>query len=236
MTLATDQVQTVLSESRLGRHASESLQNSLIIIRILLESKCCARCCLRYLGCTDFRLYALDEPVLFEAYDTIYIELGSTEFLPPSTDICTACLGSIQYADTFVEDVCQQLAQQDYKTDSVCITCTLPVSILSRDHLLKVHVTNTLIKEGHTDLVRVWEADKDVRDPKDFFKYLFGMGLRQKTGLSLDTDALFRMNVVVGHEPSSKEHMFLTALKEPLLNIRSIRQKVHIYRKKKGKV
>ncbi|KAI9256115.1 hypothetical protein EDC94DRAFT_650501 [Helicostylum pulchrum] len=225
MTLATDQVRTVLSESRLSRHTSESLKNCLIIIRILLESKCCARCCLRYLGCTDFRLYALDEPVLFEAYNTIYTELGSTEPLPPSTDICTACLGSIQYADTFVEDVCQQLAQQDYKTDSVCITCTLPVSILSRDHLLKVHVTNTLIKENHTDLVRVWEADKDVRDPKDFFKYLFGLGLRQKTGLSLDTDALFRMNVVVGHEPSSKEHMFLTALKEPLLNIRSIRQK-----------
>jgi tRNA pseudouridine synthase 10 len=33
------------------------------------------------------------------------------------------------------------------------------------------------------------------------------------------------MTVVVGHEPSSKEHLFLTELKEPLLNVRTVRQK-----------
>jgi tRNA pseudouridine synthase 10 len=139
--------------------------------------------------------------------------------------ICTACLGSIQYADSFVDDVCQKLEKEDYKIDSVCLTCTLPVSILPRDHLLKVHVKNILTEESQTDLVRIW-SDLNVRDPKDFFKYIFGIKLKQKTGLLLDSNAPLRMTVVIGHEPSVKEHLFLAELKEPLLNIKTVRQKV----------
>lgn len=221
-----DQVRQALLESRLNKDAEVSFRNSLSIIRILLSNGCCARCCLRYLGCTDFRLYALDEATLFNAFDTLHADNGNMEPLTPPANVCTACLGSIQHADSFVDDVCEKLAKEDYKADSVCLTCTLPVSILPRDHLMKVHVLNTLAAENEDDLVRIWGGDKDVRDPKDFFKYLFGMGLKAKTGLILDIDAPLRMNVVVGHEPSSKEHLFLAALKEPLLNVRSIRQKV----------
>lgn len=223
---AVDQVLTVLLESRLGKQPHESLENSLVIIRILLDSKCCTRCCLRYLGCTDFQVYALNERDLFEAFNNIKSEYSADQGLTYPNSVCTACLGSIQYAESFVEDVVEKLKKEDYKTDSVCITCTLPVSVLPRDHLLKVHVMNRLRDQNREDLFRVWKTEKDVRDPKDFFKYLFGLGLREKTGLSLDTDAAFKMNVVVGHEATAKEHMFLTELKEPLLNIRSIRQKV----------
>ncbi|KAG2201278.1 hypothetical protein INT47_006781 [Mucor saturninus] len=225
MATPLDQVRQALLDSRLSKDTQVSFGNSLSIIRILLDNGCCARCCLRYLGCTDFRLYALDETDLFTYFDTLYTEKGNMESLTPPNGICTACLGAIQYADSFVDDVCERLAKEDYKADSVCLTCTLPVSILSRDHLMKVHVLNTLAAQNEVDLVRIWGGDKDVRDPKDFFKYLFGLGLTKKTHLMLDSDAPLRMNVVVGHEPTSKEHLFLTELKEPLLNVRTMRQK-----------
>lgn len=227
MSSQLDQVRQALLESRLNQDAQISFGNSLSIIRILLANGCCARCCLRYLGCTNFRLYECDESTLYNLFDTLNTECNNAPLTPP-TGICTACLGAIQHADSFVDDVCERLAQEDYKADSVCLTCTLPVSILSRDHLLKVHVLNTLTAENELDLVRIWGGDKDVRDPKDFFKYLFGIGLKEKTNLMLDIDAPLRMNVVVGHEPTSKEHLFLTALKEPLLNVRTMRQKVKI--------
>lgn len=136
-------------------------------------------------------------------------------------------MGSIQFAESFVDDLCVKLQQEDYKVDSIFLSCTLPVSILSRDHLLKVHVSNTLAE----NLVSTWKGI-DTRDPKDFFKYLFGLKLTEKTGLSLEVDSPFRVNVVIGHQPTAKEHMYLTQLKEPLLKIRTVRQKVrhiHIY-------
>lgn len=226
MSSCIDRVRNALLLSRLNKDNQESLRSSIRITHILLESSCCSRCCLRYLGCTDFQLYAFEEVELLEAYRSLYTE---TEFnlpwvQPNPNTICTACLGSIQFADSFVDDVCSKLAKEDYKVDSVCLTCTLPVSILPRDHLLKVHVKNILNAEGQQELVRIW-SDFAVRDPKDFFKYLFGMALKTKTGLLLDVDASLRMTVVVGHEPSSKEHLFLTELKEPLLNVRTVRQK-----------
>lgn len=150
--------------------------------------------------------------------------------------VCSACLGSIQFADSYVDDVCQQLKKEDYKTDSCCLTCTLPVSILLRDHLLKVHVMNTLVEkyadqEYTSDLVRLYK-DVNVRDPKDFFKYLFGMKLKEKTGLYLDAEGALVMTVVISHEPTAKDHLFLAELKEPLLKMRTVRQKVYIKKAK----
>lgn len=224
MTSIIDRVRSGLLDSILDQESAVSLRSSLNIINVLLANACCSRCCLRYLGCTDFRLYAYEEQELLKAYEALFneSELPWTQ-RNPST-ICTACLGSIQFADSFVDDVCIRLAQEDYKVDSVCLTCTLPVSILPRDHLMKVHVKNVLTAEGQSKIVRTW-SDLAVRDPKDFFKYLFGMKLKEKTGLLLDADASLRMTVIIGHEPTSKEHMFLTELKEPLLNVRSVRQK-----------
>lgn len=223
MSSIVDHVRLGLLDSRLDRDSVVSLRSSLEIIHILLANACCSRCSLRYIGCTDFRLYAYEEKELLTAYEALFNEAG-LPWTQPADTICAACLGSIQFADSFVDDVCAKLAQEDYKVDSVCLTCTLPVSILARDHLMKVHVKNVLNAEGHTKLAQTW-SDLAVRDPKDFFKYLFGMKLKEKTGLLLDVDASLRMTVVIGHEPTSKEHMFLTELKEPLLNIRTVRQK-----------
>jgi tRNA pseudouridine synthase 10 len=228
MSTAVDQVRRTLSESRLAQYGDRSLSAALDIIRILLADSCCSRCCLRFIGCADFRLYAFEDQELYTAFSTLNMESDSALPMEQSLEnsICTACLGSIQYADSFVDDVCQKLEKEDYKVDSICLTCTLPVSILPRDHLLKVHVKNVLTSVGQTDLVHVWD-DMAIRDPKDFFKYLFGISLKQKTGLFLDTDASLRMTVVIGHEPTSKEHLFLARLREPLLHIKTVRQKVN---------
>jgi len=80
-------------------------------------------------------------------------------------------------------------------------------------------------QEYASDLVRLYK-DVNVRDPKDFFKYLFGMKLKEKTGLHLDADGALLMTVIISHEPTAKDHLFLAELKEPLLKMRTVRQKV----------
>lgn len=89
---------------------------------------------------------------------------------------------------------------------------------------------NTLVEkyadqDYASDLVKRYK-EVAVRDPKDFFKYLFGMKLKEKTGLHLDAEGALVMTVVISHEPTAKDHLFLAELKEPLLKMRTVRQKV----------
>lgn len=229
MSNSVEQIRRTLSETGLGEYADESLMSALSIIRILFSNSCCSRCCLRFVGCKEFQPYALSDLELLQAFTTLNNEYGNkllTTYAAPAVNfICTACLGSIQHADSFVDEVCEKLAAEDYKVDSINLTSTLPVGILARDHLLKVHVKDILTKEGKHDLVRIW-SDTKTSDPKDHFKYILGIKLKERTGLLLDADAPFRITVVIGHESTSKEHLFLARLKEPLLVIRQIRQKV----------
>lgn len=167
---------------------------------------------------------------MHDAFNQLLQQDRQINFDVTDDTVCTACLGSIQFADSYVDDVCEQLKKEDYRTDSCCLTCTLPVSVLLRDHLLKVHTVNTLMEkyadQDYTlDLVKTYK-DVNVRDPKDFFKYLFGMKLKDKTGLHLDAEGALLMNVVISHESTSKDHLFLAELKEPLLHMRTVRQKV----------
>ncbi|CAO0792149.1 unnamed protein product [Mucor circinelloides] len=88
---------------------------------------------------------------------------------------------------------------------------------------------NTLVEkyadqDYASDLVKRYK-EVAVRDPKDFFKYLFGMKLKEKTGLHLDAEGALVMTVVISHEPTAKDHLFLAELKEPLLKMRTVRQK-----------
>lgn len=89
---------------------------------------------------------------------------------------------------------------------------------------------NTLVEkyadqDYTSDLVKRYK-EVAVRDPKDFFKYLFGMKLKEKTGFHLDAEGALVMTVVISHEPTAKDHLFLAELKEPLLKMRTVRQKV----------
>ncbi|KAI8990896.1 hypothetical protein BDF20DRAFT_841383 [Mycotypha africana] len=227
---ASEQLLHFLQNNFLSQSQDQNIQASLAIVDILVSAKCCFRCCLRFLGCTTFQLYTFDHNVLQSALNDISLKNSVQKRYDISTDlICTACLGSIQLAETYVDEVYEKLKEQNYKVDSCSLNCTLPISILTRDHLLKAHIVNTL-QEQHkdqpftADVLRALE-DTNVRDPKDFFKYLFGLKLKERTGLELDTDGPLRMTVVIDHKPTSKDHLFMTKLKEPLLKIRTIRQK-----------
>ncbi|KAL9551899.1 hypothetical protein MBANPS3_004036 [Mucor bainieri] len=229
MSSVVERVHQCLLDSKLNKDPQVSVKGALTIVEILVTAKCCFRCCLRFLGCTNFGLYAFEEAELRDAFNQLLYQDRQIKYNVDENAVCSACLGSIQYADSYVDSVCEQLKKEDYKTDSCCLTCTLPVSILLRDHLLKVHVMSTLAevyadREYTSDLVRLYK-DVNVRDPKDFFKYLFGMKLKEKTGLHLDADGALVMTVVISHEPTAKDHLFLAELKEPLLKMRTVRQK-----------
>ncbi|KAK4513766.1 uncharacterized protein ATC70_005772 [Mucor velutinosus] len=229
MSSVVERVHQCLLESKLNKDPHVSVKGALTIVDILVAAKCCFRCCLRFLGCTNFRIYAFEETELRDAFNQLLYQDRQLSYSVNGNAVCSACLGSIQFADSYVDSVCEQLKKEDYKTDSCCLTCTLPVSILLRDHLLKVHVMNTLVEvymgqEYASDLVRLYK-DVNVRDPKDFFKYLFGMKLKEKTGLHLDADGALLMTVIISHEPTAKDHLFLAELKEPLLKMRTVRQK-----------
>ncbi|CAO0792148.1 unnamed protein product [Mucor circinelloides] len=229
MSSIVERVHQCLRESRLSSDPIISAKGALTIVEILVSVKCCFRCCLRFLGCTNFSLYAYEETELHDAFNQLLYQDRQLNFSVDADAVCSACLGSIQFADSYVNDVCEQLKKEDYKTDSCCLTCTLPVSILLRDHLLKVHIMNTLVEkyadqDYASDLVKRYK-EVAVRDPKDFFKYLFGMKLKEKTGLHLDAEGALVMTVVISHEPTAKDHLFLAELKEPLLKMRTVRQK-----------
>ncbi|KAI7903497.1 uncharacterized protein BX663DRAFT_453015 [Cokeromyces recurvatus] len=224
-----DLIKHFLLESRLNTDRNLSLKLALDIIEILVSSRCCLRCCFRHLGCITFQIYAFDQKELYNTLNQLLQTDRQRQLEDVNNLVCTACLGSIQFAESYVDKVHERLKKEDYKVNSCNLSCTLPISILHRDHLLKAHVLNVLMQkyadQDYTATLASIYKNMDVRDPKDFFKYLFGLKLKERTGLQLETNASLRMTVVVDHESTCKEHMFLTQLKEPLLNIRTIRQK-----------
>jgi tRNA pseudouridine synthase 10 len=124
-----------------------------------------------------------------------------------------------------VDDVYKRLKAEEYETVDVCMSCTMPIGMLTRDTLLRFHANEILKQQGQEAIINEWK-EIAVRDPKDFFKYLFGLKWKEVTGLGeIKGEAPLRMTVVINHEPSAKEHMFLSQVKEPTLRVRTIRQK-----------
>lgn len=60
-----ERVHHFLLESRLNKDQALTVKSALTIVEILVSAKCCFRCCLRFLGCTNFGLYALEEAVKY---------------------------------------------------------------------------------------------------------------------------------------------------------------------------
>ncbi|KAI9317016.1 hypothetical protein BX666DRAFT_1857510 [Dichotomocladium elegans] len=104
----------------------------------------------------------------------------------------------------------QRLDDEKYQTKRINLSCTLPTSLLVRDHLLGLHLRDTL-------KINV----SSPRDPKEPFKYILAGSLKKEIdGLDIDPAGPLRMTVVLGHEPTSSEHMFLTQAKKPVLRVR----------------
>lgn len=86
--------------------------------------------------------------------------------------------------------------------------------MLSRDHLLALYLRDTL------------KIKVAPREPKEPFKHLISKLLRNKLGLNINTEGSLRMTVVMAHEPTATEHMFLTQAKNPVLKVRKKQRKV----------
>lgn len=97
--------------------------------------------------------------------------------------------------------------------------------MLPRDHLLALHLRDTL------------KVKVVPREPKEPFKHLISKLLRNKLGLNINTEGPLRMTVVMAHEPTATEHMFLTQAKNPVLKVRKKQRKVrHLSGKEKDLV
>ncbi|KAG0190863.1 putative tRNA pseudouridine synthase Pus10 [Apophysomyces sp. BC1034] len=134
---------------------------------------------------------------------------------------CTACVGALQHADAaaFLDPVCERLAQEKYESSYVNLTCTIPVCMMHRDHLLSMYICDQLPEEAKAQ----WK-DHAVRDPKDPFKAIWGEKLIERTGLKIDASAPLRMTVVLEHSATASEHLFLTQTKTPVLKIRKVKK------------
>ncbi|KAI9281080.1 hypothetical protein BY458DRAFT_430091 [Sporodiniella umbellata] len=159
--------------------------NVLSVAQALIECGSCSRCILRFLGCSQQTLYAIEE----------------------------------KHIEEYVPRAFESLVAETYQVNDISLSCTLPVSTLIRNHLLKFYLKDKGLT--YTGL----DDEGFVKDPKNIFKNFLGEHIEKNSQYKVDNEAGFRMAVVLDHEASSQEHMILAQLEKPLLKIKTIRQK-----------
>ncbi|CAO3660732.1 unnamed protein product [Rhizopus stolonifer] len=193
-------------------------EKSLFVAQTLIECGCCCRCSLRFLGCNVQELYALDEKVLLLEFRSL-IEKDLSKMLVKNDSICIACIGSLQYAEKYAQRVFESLVAETFQVNSISLSCTLPVSTMIRNHLIRIHLEEK--GYGYAKM----DEEGFIKEPKNIFKNFLGDYIEKNSDFVVNNDAGFRMTVVLDHEASSQEHMILARLEKPLLNIRTVRQK-----------
>lgn len=130
--------------------------------------------------------------------------------------VCTACVGALQLVDqpTFSDSIKARLDSEGHESKCVSLGCTLPVSLLHRDRLLRIYVKDKL------------KISCGARDPKDLFRSMATHQLEDKIGLKVDASGALKMTIVLQHEPTSTEHHFLTQAKNPVLKLRKKQKRV----------
>ncbi|KAI9490191.1 hypothetical protein BDB00DRAFT_917872 [Zychaea mexicana] len=208
MTTTIDTIKQCLTDANLGNDANKYYEIGISAVQALRQVQCCYRCCLRFVSARDLKLYTVSEQELGSLFSQLLKENHSV-------DVCTACVGSLQHAENFVETIGERLQQESYQTKNVNLNCTLPISLLSRDHLLRLYLRDTL----KLDTLAA------PRDPKDPFKHIIAAQIKGKFGVGLWNNGPLRMTVIVEHEPTAQEHMFLTQVEKPVLKVRTKRRK-----------
>jgi tRNA pseudouridine synthase 10 len=147
--------------------------------------------------------------------------------------VCTACLGTLQYADDdalTIQPIITRLESTPYETSNFALTLTLPVSLLHRGRLLGLYIQDQL-EHHHKNTTHLWTPAM-VRDPKDPIRMLLIQRLAQSSGLLGDLESPFHINLCLGHPPTETEHLFLTKMKDPILQLRQVRKRVSKANKK----
>ncbi|KAI8339266.1 hypothetical protein BC941DRAFT_373629 [Chlamydoabsidia padenii] len=207
-----------LSRNGVDNTEKASLSTSLLIMASLRQAQCCYRCVLRYLGCSNQELYAHN----IEELDLVMDHL----WRPTRTliGICTACLGTLQLADDdalTLQPILNQLKNDPYETNDFALTLTLPVSLIHRDQLLKLHIQEQL---QHIQPTHSWTPTL-VRDTKEPIRTIVIQRLACASGLVGDLNSPFHICLCLGHSSTETDHLFLTKVKDPVLKIRQVQKR-----------
>ncbi|KAG2224080.1 hypothetical protein INT45_004961 [Circinella minor] len=209
-------IKQCIINAAIGNDSDKYFDTGLSAIRILLETQCCYRCCLRFLNAHDLNLFTLSEQELNSLFSQLLEQKKDDANTTKKDFVCTACVGALQYAETFIDDIGKRLEEENYQTKNINLTCTLPIGLLSRDRLLQFYLS---------DMLKMDKLIDSPRDPKEPFKFIIAGQIKDKFGVELWNNGPLRMTVVTEHEPTAQEHMFLTQVENPVLKVRTKRRK-----------
>ncbi|KAF9928846.1 putative tRNA pseudouridine synthase Pus10 [Linnemannia zychae] len=193
-------------------------------IDVLFSVNCCGRCMLRFLGIRDYEIYELSSkdimdilgkhrqtPAKEESNEESAMDLDQEKSKEEA--ICVACVGTVQYAESFVDEIVERMQKEAYVTKTFNMNVTLPTSTLIRNHAMTIHWNQQLSSYPASQV-----------DIKEIFKLLISWPIEQRTGLTLDFGSELRMQVAVGHEETKDDHVFLSKMKESGLVIKTKRE------------
>ncbi|KAF9322331.1 putative tRNA pseudouridine synthase Pus10, partial [Podila horticola] len=185
---------------------------------VFFSMSCCGRCMLRFLGYRDYEVYELSSTEIKEILstrrtDTTTVEGANAGSEDSPEPVCIACVGAVQYAESFVDEVVDRINKEAYVIKTFNMNVTLPTSTLVRNHSISIYWKNKL-----------GSNPQDLVDIKEIFKLLISWQVERRTGLTLDFSSELRMQVAVCHEETKEDHVFLTKLKESGLVIKTKRE------------
>ncbi|KAF8937477.1 putative tRNA pseudouridine synthase Pus10 [Dissophora ornata] len=186
-------------------------------INVLFSVTCCGRCMLRFLGVRDYEIYELSSKDIKEILSRYLAETppASTTVLSQTDPepVCIACVGTVQYAEDFVDEIVARINQEAYITTTFNMNVTLPTSTLIRNHSISIY--------WHQHLSAYPISQVDI---KEVFKLLISWPVERETGLTLDFSSELKMQVSINHEETKDDHVFLSTMKESGLIIKSKRE------------
>ncbi|KAF9150030.1 putative tRNA pseudouridine synthase Pus10 [Linnemannia schmuckeri] len=183
---------------------------------------------LRFLGVRDFEIYELSSKEIKEILakyrqtttSTVTAAGGEKTEVVMDQDvkeeketICTACVGTVQYAGAFVKEIVDRMQKEAYVTKTFNMNVTLPTSTLIRNHAMAIYWNQKLSSYPTAQV-----------DIKEIFKLLISWPIERQTGLTLDFGSELRMQVAVKHEETKDDHVFLSKMKESGLIIKTKRE------------
>ncbi|KAF9914850.1 putative tRNA pseudouridine synthase Pus10, partial [Lobosporangium transversale] len=186
-------------------------------IKILFGIACCGRCMLRFLGVRDYEIYELPskeiKDILVRHASTLSPQDDATTLHADEETICIACVGTVQYAEEFVDEIVLRIQKEAYETKSFNMNVTLPTSTLIRNHSVGIYWNQHL--EYYP---------KNQVDIKEVFKLLISWPIETRMGLTLDFSSELRIQVSIKHEETKDDHLFLSRMKESGLVIKTKRE------------
>ncbi|KAF9160922.1 putative tRNA pseudouridine synthase Pus10 [Actinomortierella ambigua] len=131
----------------------------------MLETSCCGRCVLRMLAYKEFAVYELPDS---EIHDMLRSAVArDAMFSIPYPLTCPLCVGSVQYAEEFAQEVCERIQQAGYTSKTFNMNVTVPVSTLIREHAYRMDVVDHLVGAGSGEKKDKEQEDEDEDEDEE---------------------------------------------------------------------